>query len=330
MAVNGKLPGIVQWFPFGNYQLLENVIKLMKELEIKDLRTCISWADWDRPGGKEWFDILFCKLRAARIRIYPSLFYTPQRCAVLPPGVPREKALTAYPPADPDDFAKFVEDVVREHGLAFEWMMLWNEPNNLAYWRADLDREYIFHRMMLKATDVLKKFHKKILIGSLIPPYAPWLEQMKQNGLLERADAIGIHDFPGTWNDDKRPWKGWKSTLQEVRSILKQGQEVWITETGFSTRSLEFPDSPHIEWVKEKQQATYLQEIYSLCEADRIFWYSLFDQPPGHKTDNEANRPNNPPHDPRADGLGLVSHEGHLKQAFFEWLDLKKSETFLP
>lgn len=326
MVKNLRLPGLVQWFPFLDYSLLNRTLKVLRILKVKELRTCFSWADWDRPGGKEWLNDMINECRKAGIALYPSMFYTPRRCALLLSGACQNDVSTAHPPANPAEYATFVEEVTDAFGDAFNWVMLWNEPNNTAYWRSDLDPDgKIFVGMMRWAMRALKARNKKIVIGSLVPPYEPWIKQMRHCGLLEQADAVGVHDFPGTWNDNKRIWKGWPTTINEVRNLLYPNQEVWITETGYSTRSLDVPESVTVQRSMEEGQVRYFEEISQLSDPDRVFWYSLFDQPPGHLTDNEANRPNKPPHDPRADGLGIITHENRPKKLFWKWLEYIKT-----
>lgn len=43
-------------------------------------------------------------------------------------------------PRNPQDFADFLDAVVDRYGQYFEWVDLWNEPNNLNDWDWHLDR----------------------------------------------------------------------------------------------------------------------------------------------------------------------------------------------
>ena len=48
--------GICQWFHFEDHAAVERTLSLMAELNLTNLRTGISWADYYRPGGKGWYD----------------------------------------------------------------------------------------------------------------------------------------------------------------------------------------------------------------------------------------------------------------------------------
>ena len=54
--------GVCQWFHFQDYQGVEQAVTALRELSVWTLRTGISWADFLRPGGKEWYDWQMSKL----------------------------------------------------------------------------------------------------------------------------------------------------------------------------------------------------------------------------------------------------------------------------
>src|SRR5690348_2897253 len=48
--------GVCQWFHFEDYDAVRQTVALLKELNVRHLRTGVSWADFYRPGGKKWYD----------------------------------------------------------------------------------------------------------------------------------------------------------------------------------------------------------------------------------------------------------------------------------
>jgi len=91
---------------------------------------------------------------------------------------------------------------------------------------------------------------------------------MSERGVLSFIDAVGIHGFPGTFDYS---WDGWGQNAGRIREVLQQcgcPAEVWITETGFSTRRHD-----------EQQQ---VREFVNAVEADvsRVYWYSAHDLDP--------------------------------------------------
>ncbi|HYE22572.1 MAG TPA: hypothetical protein VD998_03215 [Verrucomicrobiae bacterium] len=305
--------GIVQWFIFGEKEQVKLSIKAMHELGITELRTNISWADWERPGGQEWYDWLVPELHRAGFKIFPSLFYTPLEFARLLPGQTREDARTNHAPEDLESYARFCEAIVTRYGSYLsEWYQVWNEPNNQAYWNQDIDPEGVLFDVMANAAlDVLQGAGRKIVLGGLIPPYPVWVE--KHRDLVHRSDALGIQAFPGTW--DKMEWRGWQHAVNLVRNHLKPGQQIWITETGYSTVTLE-DSSEELKRFREQSQILYLGDLME-STADRAYFYSLFDQQPTHLTDNAINK--GTPPDPRAYHFGLIDWQGRKKPAFSHW-----------
>ncbi len=88
--------GICQWFHFEDPRL-EEAGRWMRELEVKYLRTGISWADSFRPGAEEWFDRQMETL--APLQTTLTLCFTPEHLGLEPHY--------ASPPKNPRDFADF-------------------------------------------------------------------------------------------------------------------------------------------------------------------------------------------------------------------------------
>lgn len=314
--------GIVQWFRFEEHEAVERAITLMHELGVRSLRTAFSWADWERPGGKEWLDWFVATFFRAGIDIFPVLFYTPAAQAFLLKGQSPKHARTSFPPAQALHYANFCEEMIRRYGdQTGDHFQLWNEWNNDAYWSPLHDPGFErFAQMVRLAIAICKQYGKRTVLGGIIPPYLPALETMRAAGVLDDVDEVSVHAFPGTW--DKMPWKGWPSVIAEMRQAVP-GKEIWVTETGFSTVTLE-DHSAFTQARREIEQVAYFKTLFD-SQADRVFWHCLFDQSPDHPTDNVLNRPDPKPADPRAYHFGLVDLSGRKKLLFDEWKSLVES-----
>src|SRR3546814_13085950 len=95
------------------------------------LRTGVSWADCHTPAGAGWYDWLRPRL-ARDVELLPCFTYTPPSLGIA--------AKSAAPPRVPKAYADFLDVIVTRHGRHFEWVELWNEPNNLNDWDWRLDR----------------------------------------------------------------------------------------------------------------------------------------------------------------------------------------------
>ena len=116
--------GICQWFHFEDHQTLRRSVDMLHELGVKHLRTGVSWADYHRPGGREWYDELFAEL--ADFEILLSVWHTP-------PSLTEDGRCTS-PPHRLLDYADFIDLLITSHGDSFTHLELWNEPNNLYKW----------------------------------------------------------------------------------------------------------------------------------------------------------------------------------------------------
>lgn len=297
-TVDKKVFGILQWFHVGEYEKVENTLKDLKTLGITHLRTGISWADYYTKEGPAWYDWLLPRL-AKEVEILPCFLYTPPSIGI--------EHKTSSPPKGPKKYADFLDMMITKHGQYFEWVELWNEPNNRSEYDYTLDSNWdIFSEMIIFAAHWAKHRGKKVALGGMSPVDYNWLDFMAQRKVLENVDAIGIHGFPGTFDPHFRPWN---DQIDAVKKVLEDHQlqtEIWITEAGFSTWQYD-----------EKQQ---LQEFIKVanCVADRVYWYSLYDLNPSFPTVDGFHM------DDREYFFGMKTHQGKPKLLFrmLETLDL--------
>lgn len=281
--------GVVQYFHFGDRAAVERALEAVSQLEVTRLRTAISWCDWVREGGEEWYRWLLAKL-TGQVSVLPCFLYTPPALGVLPK--------TSSPPRDPQAYGEFVEMVLGEYRDAFSYVELWNEPNNYIEWDWTIDPEWkIFAEMIAGAASRAKRLGAKAVLGGMSPFDPNWLDLMFKRGALEDVEVIGVHGFPGTW---EAVWEGWDLHVDRVQEVIQQhgaAQRIWVTEAGYSTWS-------HDEFGQ-------LETMVELAEApvDRVYWYSLEDLASEHQTLDGFHC------DERAYHFGLRRHGGEEKLA---------------
>lgn len=252
----GKV-GIVQWFHINQYEEVEQTLLQLEKLSITHLRTNISWADYYRPGGKEWYDWLF-KTLGNKVELLPCVLYTPPSIAIKPKS--------CAPPHDPMEYANFIDKVISDYGQYFTYIELWNEPNNAAEYDFTLDPGWDkFCLMIGAAANWAQQCGKKTVLGGMSPVDPNWMRQMFRKGLMQYIDVVGIHGFPDVYDYN---WEGWDEEMQKIQSVLDENNskaELWITEAGFST------------WQKnEKRQ---LKKFINALDAGapRMYWFGLRD-----------------------------------------------------
>ncbi len=69
--------GVCQWFHYEDRAGVDQALELIAELGVRHLRTGISWADYLRPGGKNWYDWQMDRLRQSGVEILLSVWHTP-------------------------------------------------------------------------------------------------------------------------------------------------------------------------------------------------------------------------------------------------------------
>jgi CDP-paratose 2-epimerase len=285
--------GLVEWFRVGQHDRVEAVLAAVKSLGVTHLRTAVSWADWCSPEGREWIDWLVPRL-SREVAVLPCFHYTPPSVAVEP--------RTCAPPTHPEDFGEFVELMVGRFGDHFQWVELWNEPNNPSEWDAGLDADWkVFGAMIRDASKRARKHGKRVALGGMCPIDPVWLERMCELGTLESIDAVGIHGFPGTWDFN---WAEWPDNVAQIRRVLDGHDvraEIWITEAGYST------------WRHDErgQLRAFLKAMRAPVE--RVYWSSVYDLDPemAHRDGYHA--------DERNYHLGALKADGTAKLLFRLW-----------
>lgn len=279
--------GALEWFRVGEYEQVERALHQLKEVSINELRTGISWADYFTDNGKEWYDWLIPTL-AKNVNVLPCFLYTPPSIGIKPK--------TSSPPKNPKDYADFLDVMVTKYDEYFEWVELWNEPNNRSEYDYTLDRQWkIFCEMITGAAYWMQRLGKKTLLGGMSPIDPNWLQLIYDRGVMQHIDAIGIHGFPNVFDSH---WPGWKETIDSVQAVIDYNngrQELWITEAGFST------------WQHdEKAQLREFIDATS-APAKRMYWYSLNDLDAKLPTVDGFH------HDEREYNFGLVKKDGTPK-----------------
>jgi CDP-paratose 2-epimerase len=305
--------GICQWFHFGDQATLDLSLKRLKELNVKHLRTGISWADYYRPGGKDWYDHQMRRLRESGLEILLSVWHTP-------PSISEGNACNS-PPRRLRDYADFIDLVVTDYGDSFHHLELWNEPNNRFKWDfPTYDSHWRkFGEMILDAAHWAKHRNRHTVLGGMIPVDHHWLNLMKDAGVLDFIDVVGIHAFPGMWFPDHpnwdwhRDWRGWRAKLAYIAKHAGH-RPIWVTETGLATW-----DCALNREAKYDLQQQALEEIIK-APGERFYWYSLIDLDPTRDALEGFHVDENEYH------MGLIKHDGFRKHA---WTQFKQMQAEL-
>jgi beta-xylosidase len=100
-----KGAGVCEWVYWREERRLAKMVQILKQLGIRRVRTGIGWADWERPGGIEWFDHVMSELAPFDLSV--TLCFTPAGRGVEPHHT--------SPPVDISDYVRFCESVVERY-----------------------------------------------------------------------------------------------------------------------------------------------------------------------------------------------------------------------
>jgi CDP-paratose 2-epimerase len=304
--------GICQWFHFEDYESVERTKSLLRELKVRHLRTGISWADYLRPGGKQWYDWQMKQLEDFEILL--SIWHTP-------PSISEGNSCSS-PPRRLRDYADFIDTIINEYQDQFAALELWNEPNNKLKWDFQrFDPQWgKFAEMIGAAAYWAKQRGAQTVLGGMIPVDHHWLNLMEYHGVLKYIDVVGIHAFPGMWWADhpnwdwQQKWQGWNEKLGYISSHTG-GRPVWVTETGLATWDLA------LKRISKYELQVKMLEDVAKSNIARFYWYSLIDLDPKREAIEGFHVDENEYH------MGLVRHDGTPKHAFYWLKDLLSDKS---
>ena len=210
---------------------------------------------------------------------------------------------TVSPPADPNQYARFMAVLAdRYAGKVGAWE-LWNEPDDKVHWYNG--PEPARYAALLKATYPAVKAAARargadpvVLVGGLVGNDYDFVEQLYRNGAGDSFDAVGVHTDtaclvrnPGFYyrEESGRIGRYAFSGYREVRqTMLNHGQakDIWMTELGWAVDTSDCPAEYGAEegrksGVTAAQQAEFLKQAYQCVATDPYLrvgiWFSMQD-----------------------------------------------------
>lgn len=304
--------GICQWFYYLDYKGVDDAVALLHELGVKHLRTGISWADYHRPHGRDWYRWAMRQL--AEFDVLLSVWHTPPSLA--------EGNECAGPPRRIEDFSDVLWCVHDEFGECFSDFELWNEPNNRLKWAFDrFDHDWSkFAKMISYGAGAAKRLGRRTVLGGMIPVDPAWLQSLDDRGALREIDVVAIHGFPEMWWPDRPNWEwydqwhGWDEKVAKIETICGD-RPIWITETGLATWDFDTNSEDLFDLQVEMLQRA------AAAPVERVYWYSLIDLDPERPAIEGFHVDENEYH------LGLVRFDGTKKPAWYRFQDLLEAPT---
>jgi beta-xylosidase len=138
----------------------------------------------------------------------------------------------------------------------------------MSHWDFEIDPEWkAFAALATASAEAIRAENASLVrvLGGISPIDPKFIVNMRDQGVLDRVDAIAVHGFPLDWNH----WQidEWPDRLAEIQALTDL--PVWVTEVGVSTFGAE-----EVQEFGLRRTAELL-----LGRAPRVHWYSLYDLP---------------------------------------------------
>ena len=149
-----------------------------------------------------------------------------------------------------------------------EAVKLWTEPNNKSHWDFEIDSEWkMFARMASLAGEAVRGENGSLtrVLGGISPIDAKFLLNMKEQGVLDRVDAVAVHGFPLDWNH----WQihEWPDRLAEIQAKFN------LRLVGYDhVLSIEHEDSIMSPAEGLKKAIAFLKDIVIAEPAGEAYW----------------------------------------------------------
>lgn len=201
------------------------------------------------------------------------------------------------PPADPQDYARFVGAIASRHRGKVRAIEVWNEQNLWYEWGGKGKRlnaaSYV--DLLKTAYAAIKAADPNVVVlsGALTPTGVDdgiiaiddvrYLEMMYQAGLKDHCDAVGAH--PSGYNnppDDtptnktvaspafKGHWSFYYRRFEQYREVMERygdgDKQLWFTEFGWASSPNPQPAYAYASDNSEADQASYLVRAFEIAK----------------------------------------------------------------
>lgn len=239
------------------------------------VRVDLRW-NWLQPDGPDAYsryrmarvERLLEVARSEGLRVLGQASFSPCWASTAPRTAGGECAPDhgLYPPADPDKYGAFISEIVSRWGDALGALEIWNEPNQVAFWRGTPAQYVALVRNAAQAISRSDHPDLPVVAGALSGSNTSYLQELYDEDIDRWSDAISVHPYDVRWGgpgagfrDPTIPRRGdqWSfaagvPAIHEVMLANGDPDPLWITEFGY-------PDCPATPYcVDPELQGDYL------------------------------------------------------------------------
>jgi polysaccharide biosynthesis protein PslG len=262
----------------------------------------VSGSEWN-PTITQWLEFVLKEASKRNLKVLAIVLETPCWASSDPDkdcsSIPTYKYNSAYPPSNPQDYANFIEKLIKKYKNEIQYWQIWNEPNEVSFF---IDPDSTAYTALLHAAYPVIKEHdpKAIVLGGALSPRdhsqdanvnaLDFLNNMYAAGAKGYFDAFAFHPYtdgfsPNYYNPGW-PMSSFYHSVPTIREhMLAHGDisPIWITESGWTT----VESCSNCDWqpqlpTTEEEQAMYLNEVFEIIKTwdylDGYLYYTLTDK----------------------------------------------------
>jgi hypothetical protein len=291
-------------------------IKIAKYLRVHYLRCAFSWNGIEPERGKfhfEFWDTLVDEASRAGITLIPYVAYTPKWAAN------SDKEFWEHPPADPNDYARFMRTIAQHYRGKIRHWELWNEPDNREYWNGSPDQ---FATTIIAAAKAVREVAPEdvLVLGGMSRGAADFFNVLISKYHLDQyVDVLALHAYPESWNEERAEAAFGPRIKEMYQAAQAPGRILWLNEMGYADYRYQ-PDHASV-WGTN---TFYSYEHTGRYAADFLFKSFVMTLASGdvklagwYRIDDFSDEDPRMPQDKVNDHLGIVDVEGRPKPAFF-------------
>lgn len=180
---------------------------------------------------------------------------------------------------DPDRFDDYVRAVVTRYRRYIHHWEIWNEPDNVHFWKPKPDAQ-AYAELLMRTSATIKEVdpQAQVLIGGFNPFDVTFARAVANEGAWNSFDIIAIHPYVDPYSPENGNIAAATATVQALGNQFG-AKPIWATEMGWSSG----PGDRDAEGITDEElQASYLvRSMLLLWESgvERTFWYNLKDDP---------------------------------------------------
>jgi Cellulase (glycosyl hydrolase family 5) len=291
-------------------------MRVARAVGVRYLRCAFSWNGIEPERGQyrfDFWDMLVNEAGRAGIELIPYVAYTPKWAAV------SQTNFWEQPPADPADYARFMQTLAKRFRGKIRHWELWNEPDNREYWQGSPEQ---FAKTIIAAAQAIRKVAPEdaLVLGGMSREPSDFSQTVISKYHLDQyLGVLAMHAYPETWDEERAETTFGKWIEQMHAAARRSGRKLWLDEMGYADYRYR-PDKASVYGIN----VNYSYEHTTRYAADFLFKSFVMTLGSGdvslagwYRIDDFRDGDPRMPQDKTNDHLGIIGVDGKPKPEYF-------------